>query len=129
CSNGSTQSTAMVTLTVRDTTAPSISCPAPVIAECTGNRHAVVDPGAATAGDVCSPVAVTNPSLGAFPLGTTVTAFTASDACGNGASCQSSVTVVDTTPPSIGCPAPIVAECTDNASAFVAPGVASAGDN
>ena len=128
CDNGAVRSTSSTTLTVVDTTRPSISCPPPTTVECTGNKSAPANPGMATASDTCSATTVLNASPGSFPLGTTTTAFTATDACGNSSSCQSAVSVVDTTPPAITCPNPITAECTGNQSASVTPGVASASD-
>jgi len=116
-------------VTVVDTTAPTISCPAPVTAECTGSASARVATGAPTASDVCSAVTVSGPSgTASYPLGTTALTFSASDRTGNTSSCQSSVTVVDTTPPTISCPPPVVVECTADASAFVVPEAALAGD-
>lgn len=111
-------------VTVRDTTPPTLACPAPVVAECTANRQATVNPGVAQVSDVCGGASATGPGAGSYPLGTTPVTFTARDEAGNGASCASSVTVRDSTPPSITCPAPVVAECTGNGQAEVAPGAA-----
>ncbi len=116
------------TATVKDTIPPSIACPAPTVAECTGPRQATVDPGLASASDSCTPPTVTQPGAGTFPLGTTPVIFTASDSSANRASCETTVTVRDTTAPSIQCPAPTVAECTGNGQASVDPGNASARD-
>ncbi len=122
-------STCSSSIRVQDTTPPTISCPAPVTAECTGSASARVATGAPTASDVCSAVTVSGPSGAAsYPLGTTALTFSASDRTGNASSCQSSVTVVDTTPPTISCPPPVVVECTADASAFVVPEAALAGD-
>ena len=116
------------TATVQDTIPPSIACPAPTVAECTGPRQATVDPGLASASDSCTPPTVTQPGAGTFPLGTTPVTYTASDASANHASCETTVTVRDTTAPRIQCPAPTVAECTGNGQASVDPGNASAQD-
>ena len=59
------------TVTVQDTIAPTITCPPPATAECTGNSQATVDPGVAVASDLCTGVSVTKPSDGPYPLGTT----------------------------------------------------------
>jgi len=115
-------------VTVRDTTAPSIQCPAPTVAECTGNGQASVDPGSATAQDICTSATVTHPGAASFALGQTSVPYTASDEAGNQASCATSVTVQDTTPPSIACPAPIVAECASPQGTFVQPGQAASSD-
>jgi hypothetical protein len=122
------QATCASAVTVRDTTAPSISCPAPVVAECTGNARAEVSLGAAQVAEACTSATVESSASGSYPLGTTQVAFTARDEAGNAAACTSAVTVRDTLAPSIACPAPIVAECTGNGGAYVTPGVAIATD-
>src|SRR5712691_11552924 len=116
------------TITVVDTTPPVITCPAPITAEATGNESAFVVPGSATAFDIAGPVTITGPAAGSYPLGTTTVTYSATDQSGNRSSCSSSIAVVDTTPPSITCPAPITAEATSFAGAVVAPGAASASD-
>src|SRR5712691_10901879 len=115
-------------VTVVDTTPPSITCPAPITAEATSFAGASVNPGAAVASDTAGPVTISGPSAGTYPLGTTTLTYVATDQSGNTSSCSSSVTVVDTTPPSITCPAPITAEATSPAGAVVAPGAATASD-
>jgi hypothetical protein len=88
-------------ITVQDTIAPQIACPAPITAECTGNHSATVTPAAATGSDVCTPVSITQPAAASFPLGTTPLTYTASDQTGHSTSCNSSITVQDTTAPTI----------------------------
>ena len=115
-------------VTVVDTTPPSITCPAPITAEATSFAGASVNPGAAVASDTAGPVTISGPSAGTYPLGTTTLTYTATDQSGNTSSCNSSITVVDTTPPSITCPAPITVEATFLSGAFVTPGTATASD-
>ncbi|HSP80982.1 MAG TPA: HYR domain-containing protein, partial [Myxococcaceae bacterium] len=86
-------------VTVADTQPPSISCPAPVTAECTGNGGTEVVLGEATAMDACSPTQVQGPTATRYPVGTTEVTYSATDASGNTATCSSSVTVVDTQSP------------------------------
>lgn len=93
------QASCASSVTVRDTLAPSLTCPAPVTAECTANGHATVQLGAATASDVCTAATVTSPTITSFPLGTTQVGYTATDLSGNQAACATTVTVQDTTPP------------------------------
>jgi len=103
-------STCTLTVTVQDTTPPSISCPADVVVECTGPDGAVVTFATPTATDNCdpTPTVVCDPASGStFALGTTTVSCTATDASGNTASCTFTVTVVDTTPPQISCPADV----------------------
>ena len=100
------------TITVVDTTRPALACPADLTLECnTLGGAAAVDTGHATATDVCSGVTVTDPAIGTWPLGTNAATHTAIDAAGNGTSCNNLVTVVDTTDPTIACPANETIEC------------------
>jgi hypothetical protein len=95
---------------VQDTTPPAITCPAKIVAECQGNRHATVAPGDATATDICAGVTVTDPPTASFPLGTSTVTHTAIDNVGLTNSCTAQIQVVDTTPPAITCPAPVALE-------------------
>jgi 6-phosphogluconolactonase (cycloisomerase 2 family) len=111
-----------------DTTPPTIACPATITAECTGNGAARVNPGQATASDACGPVTFVNqPAVGDYPLGTTEAATAVKDAGNNTSTCTQKIVVVDTTPPTITCPAPITVECTSG-KARVNPGRATATD-
>jgi len=99
---------ATVGVTVADTLPPTIVCPASATVECQSNLQSIVTIAPATAGDVCGGVTITNThnaggadASGSYPLGTTSVTFTATDGSGNAASCMTSVTVVDTTPPAL----------------------------
>ncbi len=82
-------------VTVVDTQAPHISCPAPIVTEVLEASEATVTPGAAHATDTCDvAVPVSHPSQTRFPLGTTVLTYTATDGSGNTASCTSTITVL-----------------------------------
>lgn len=120
--------TCTTSVTVRDTTAPMLMCPPPAVAQCTGNGQAEVDPGDATTFEGCTTATASDPGSASYLLGTTPVAYTASDEAGNQAQCTSSVTVVDTLPPALTCPAPVVAQCTSPAGAQVTPAVAAATD-
>ncbi|MFP2927881.1 ELWxxDGT repeat protein [Pyxidicoccus sp. 3LG] len=105
-----------------DTTPPSVTCPASVIAEATSAAGAAVDYPPATAVDDLT----VEPTLGyshargsTFPLGTTQVLVTALDEVGNAATCTFDVTVRDTTPPALTCPADIVAEAVTAGSVHV----------
>ncbi|SDP41271.1 HYR domain-containing protein [Desulforhopalus singaporensis] len=86
-----------------DCTPPEITCPAPITQECTHSRQALVDLKDATATDTCSAVSVDHPGAASYPLGDTLVTYTATDAYLNTASCNTTVSVVDTTPPEIFC--------------------------
>jgi cysteine-rich repeat protein len=96
-------------VTVLDSIAPMVTCPAPIVAECTSPSGAQVTPASATASDSCTGTSITGPSAGFYPLGTTPVAYVARDSTGNEAACSSPIQVVDTQPPTVGVtpPAPL----------------------
>ena len=110
------------TVTVVDNTVPIVTAPAAVTlytgagaTSCgvtVSNLNATLGTGSAT--DNCPGVgAVTRsgvPAGNVFPVGNTVVTYSATDAHGNTASANQTVTVVDNTPPVISCPANIVIE-------------------
>jgi hypothetical protein len=90
-----------VTVTVVDTTAPEILCPADVRVE-QGASGVTIVPLNVTAYDICDPNPnVTSNAPDTYPLGTTTVTFTATDASGNSANCSVNVTVFDITPPEV----------------------------
>lgn len=94
------------TVTVVDTTPPMITCPASITVK--GNipdsPFASVDPGTPTATDNCAGVTLAGtrsdgqPLDAPYPFGTTTITRTATDAGGNQASCQQTITVVPNAP-------------------------------
>ena len=99
-----------VQVQVRDTIAPSITCPAPITVECKASGGtAASDPaiaaflGGASATDVCTPsLTISNNAPGFFNAGaTTPVMFSTADSSSNPSACTSSVKVVDTTAPVI----------------------------
>jgi hypothetical protein len=103
------QESCSATVTIADTTPPVIACPAPAtLAANVGCAYAGAIP-QATATDNCSAagaIAVTSDAPASFPLGETVVTWTATDEAGRNATCASLITVTDSTPPEIACPAP-----------------------
>ncbi len=93
-------------ITFVDTSAPAIACPGPVTVVVSGTNNVSATNSViaaflhgATAIDNCSGgVTITNNAPSSFPLGTNTVTFTATDACGNSATCQSQIIVVATTP-------------------------------
>jgi uncharacterized repeat protein (TIGR01451 family) len=122
------------TVTVNDTTPPTITCPASVIQSTDLNQcSAAVTYANATATDNCPGVGtpVCTPTSGStFAKGTTTVNCTVSDASGNPANCSFTVTVNDTQAPSITCPSNVTQSTDSNlCSAVVTYSNATATDN
>ena len=93
---------ASFSVTVRDTTAPTVTPPANVTAAATSASGAVVIYPLATASDAVDPAPVVSctPASGSlFPLGISTVTCTVTDASGNSASATFTVIVADSTPP------------------------------
>ncbi|MBM7113002.1 HYR domain-containing protein [Archangium primigenium] len=117
---GETRSCAFA-VTVSDTTAPTLVCPAAREVEATGLDGALVTYPSATASDAVSAVTLeaTPPSGSRFPVGTTDVSVRATDAAGNTSTCQFPVTVTLPPEPQVTCPSDVVAEATDADGALV----------
>jgi hypothetical protein len=89
-------------ITVKDTTAPSVTAPGEKTVECTSPAGTPVDLGTATAADVCdaSP-AIGNNAPALFPLGDSTVTWSGTDASGNKGFATQLVHVQDTTPPNL----------------------------
>jgi hypothetical protein len=124
CSNESSDAQ---TIAIVDSTAPTITAPADETVECNAS---FTDPGA-TATDRCEgdlgAIAATGSVDTAVPGGYLLT-YSAGDGCANSASVTRQVTVVDTTAPSITCPASqtLPAACSGGGVSFP---TATAGDS
>ena len=100
-----------------DETAPEITCPADITAECEGDGGVPASSlgaflNGASATDECTDDPdIDNDAPAFFPIGDTVVEFTATDANGNQSSCSATVTVEDTTAPDVFAPDPINLEC------------------
>jgi len=99
-------SSCSTTVTIKDTTAPGINCPADRTIECSASADtSVAANGSATGTDTC------DPSVDVVSSDTTVTGcgytevitrtWTATDDCNLSSSCSQSIEVEDSTPPSI----------------------------
>ncbi len=116
---------------VRDTTAPTISCPADVTvsanAGCTATNVTLGNP---TTSDNCSVASVTNNAPAVYPLGTNLVTWTVTDGSGNTATCTQRVIVRDTTAPTISCPADVTVSANAGSTATnVALGIPVTADN
>src|SRR5207244_3556714 len=101
------------TITVRDTTRPTLHIPANAVLQCPADTSTNAT-GVATAEDTCSPVTIRfNDSVTNRCGNTKVIARTwiATDECSNTVSAVQMITVRDITPPSLVCPTNLVLEC------------------
>ena len=101
--------TAAATVTVVDTTPPTVTCPANITVNAPAGQCSAAVSFSPTGSDACPGVTFTSvpPSGSSFPLGPTTVNVTAHDGAGNTATCSFTVTVKDVTPPAITCPADI----------------------
>jgi hypothetical protein len=100
------------TITVNDTMPPQISCPAGVTVQCLDDVPAPNPPSATDNCDDDVDVVHTGDSDPEGTCPTVITrTYTATDDCGNTATCTQTITVSDTTPPVVECPASITAGC------------------
>jgi hypothetical protein len=99
------------TVIVRDNTAPTITAPANLVihTDAAATSCAVMIPdsilGVANATDNCGLVTIARtgvPNGNLFPVGTTTLTYTASDGIGNASTATQTITVIDSTPPTIG---------------------------
>jgi len=98
-----TASGGFLVIVTEDVTPPVLSLPADITAEATGPNGAVVTYTATANDNLDGPVPVTcvPPSGSTFPLGTTTVQCSATDAHGNIATGSFTITVRDTTPPTV----------------------------
>ncbi|MDE1813381.1 MAG: HYR domain-containing protein [Thaumarchaeota archaeon] len=102
-----------------DTTPPVITVPTDVIQEATGPQT-MVTLGIATANDVVDgSVTVTNNATTSYPVGITKIQYTATDLAGNTATAYQTVTITDTTPPTLTLPTQVTAQATGPSGATV----------
>jgi len=113
CGNSST---CIYLVTIRDNTPPVIFCPPDVTIQCSGNTLPVAT-GSATATDFCTPQPVitytdatmSNPGCA---VGYKITrTWVATDNAGNSAMCMQMISLTDTQPPAITCPANTTVQC------------------
>ncbi len=100
------------TITVRDTI--SLACPADVVLECPATNTGTNVTGVATAHSSSGAVTLSYSDTVTNLCGATRVIsrlWTATDACGNSTNAVQTITVQDTTPPTILCPTSLVLEC------------------
>jgi hypothetical protein len=119
------------TVTVQDTTGPTVTCPAPIVVNIPGTLCSTSVTFSATAVDACTgpvPAVCVPPSGSIFLAGTTTVTCTAVDPSGNPGSCSFTVSVIESVPPMVSCVADITVDCGDDTSP-AATGSATAMDN
>lgn len=122
-------STDTQTITVVDTTAPTIRVPSVITVEATSETQNVVEYGTIIADDLVGIASVNNDAPAVFPFGLTTITWTVSDEAGNIATSSQEVMVVDSASPSIVVPDDIVIEAVNANENLVNLGNAQATDN
>lgn len=133
-STDSPDSTCKFTVTVKDTQAPTVTCPANIVGATDAGQCCSVETFKVTASDNCpgTPTVTCSPASGTcFPTGTTTVTCTASDASLDSpdSSCTFTVTVNDGQAPGISCPANITRPTDPGKCCAVATFNATATDN
>jgi len=110
----------------KNQTPPAIQCPPDrTVNADPGICGATVNVGNATQTNDCNTgVTFTNNAPTQFPVGKTNVIFTATDACGNTATCITMITVIENIPPTIICPNDTLVDCsvnTDDLTQFATP--------
>jgi len=95
------------TITIIDTTAPTIEITADIEIEATSSDENIISLVAPLAYDSVSDVVITNDAPNYFSLGETVVTWTATDEAANIASTSQKITIVDTTAPELFAPSDI----------------------
>lgn len=114
---GNTSKPCSFTVTVTDQTPPAVSCPANIVKSTDPNQCSTTATYTATATDNCDgPLTPTcAPQSGStFQKGVTTVTCMATDSSKNTGSCSFTVTVNDTQPPSITCPANVMKDADPN---------------
>jgi len=121
--------TANQTISIIDTTPPSITPPNDVVFEAENPTSNVVSIGDARAEDIVGVASITNNAPDVFPLGETIVTWTATDQAGNFVTTTQKVSVIDTTPPVLTTPASLQVEATSELETIVSLGNATASDH
>src|SRR6185436_20152817 len=126
-----TSTTCSFTVTVNDTQAPVVTCPANITRNTDPNVCTAIVTFTPTTTDNCSGATTlcTPPSGSAFPKGITSVSCVATDASSNTATCSFTVTVNDAQAPTITCPANITMNTDPNLCSAVVTFAPTPNDN
>ena len=116
------------TISVIDTTLPSMVVPNDIQIEATSIDANIIEFGSADASDLVEIDSITNDAPEVFPLGETIVTWTATDTSGNSASDAQTISVIDTTLPSMVVPNDIQIEATSIDANIIEFGSADASD-
>ena len=125
--SGNSASTTQI-ISVIDTTAPTINAPTDMQVEATSMNSNIIEFGSAEAADQVAISSITNDAPEVFPLGETIVTWTATDTSGNSASTTQTISVIDTTAPTINAPTDMQVEATSMNSNIIEFGSAEAAD-
>ena len=107
------------TITIIDTTKPALSIPDDQTVEATSLDQTFVDIGQAKAHDITGISSIVNNAPDVFPLGSTLIAWTTTDNHGNITTAYQTITVEDTTVPTIIVPEDIISEVIDPITNYI----------
>ena len=116
-------------VTIVDTTKPGLSIPQDQTVEASSLQETLVDIGQAGAHDITGISSIVHNAPDVFPLGSTLIAWTATDNHGNITTAYQTITVVDTTAPTIISPQDITSEATDPILNYIELGELDASDS
>ena len=116
------------TISVIDTTLPTVIVPNDIQVEATSIDANIVELGSAEASDLVEISSITNDAPEVFPLGETIITWTTTDTSGNSASATQTISVIDTTLPTVIVPNDIQVEATSIDANIVELGSAEASD-
>ena len=99
-------------ISVIDTTAPTIIIPEDITVEATGLVGNAANLGEIIVEDVTGVASISNDAPESFPFGDTIVTWTVQDNYGNSETAQQTISIIDTTIPSISAPSDITIEAT-----------------
>ena len=122
-------SVATQTVTIVDTTVPTLTVPEDLTVEAVSLQETLVEIGQAGADDISGISSIVNNSPDVFPLGSTIVTWSVTDNHHNTISAEQIITVVDTTAPTIVTPQNIVSEAVNPTLNFIQLGELDASDS
>ena len=111
-----------------DTSLPHIIAPSDLLVEASNSAENIIDLGGARVSDLVEISSITNDAPEVFPLGETLVTWTTTDTSGNSASTTQTISVIDTTSPTVIVPNNIQVEATSIDANIVEFGSAEASD-